>query len=255
MGNGNMKLSRRRTNVGRRFFPKKGEFSFDRFQRMKNLRPQGRKSQADPQYSSIPLTGYTSYNKGHKLSERNKSIDKGRRYKRRKETKVKVNTGSIELNTVIEQDISTCENKGSRVIKAPIAEWKETPKNQNLKLMPDCQRAMLGSELQGEDFAKRMGILNKDMEDNSAEETELYEEVKGRVLTTFFKQSLTEKLKEEKDDEVKDDESTKKSGKRRKQMAKKVLETYYPVPVAKKTPSVLLYKKLNKDKKEVYQIV
>ncbi|GJV70290.1 hypothetical protein Tco_1485799 [Tanacetum coccineum] len=77
-------------------------------------------------------------------SLKSRSIDKGRRYKRRKETKgkkvvssldfqedntgaekinaasievntaSKVNTGSIELNTVIEQDSTIGENKGQR---------------------------------------------------------------------------------------------------------------------------------------------
>ncbi|GKA13529.1 reverse transcriptase domain-containing protein [Tanacetum coccineum] len=48
------------------------------------------------------------------------------------------------------------------------------------------------------------------------------------------------RLKEEKGDEAKDDESTKKSGKRRKQMARKGTETpYTPVPIAMKTPRIV----------------
>ncbi|GJZ52920.1 hypothetical protein Tco_0607805 [Tanacetum coccineum] len=61
-------------------------------------------------------------------SLKSRSIDKGRRYKRRKDTKgkkinaageevntaSKVNTGSIELNTVIEQDSTAGEDKGQR---------------------------------------------------------------------------------------------------------------------------------------------
>ncbi|GJZ76560.1 hypothetical protein Tco_0641232, partial [Tanacetum coccineum] len=89
------------------------------------------------------------------------------------------------------------------------------------------------------------------------------------------------RLKEEKDDEAKDDESTKKSGKRRKQMARKGIHTSVdendsedsdkvdkheesntgtetpinPVPVAMKTPSVATYKIIKQGEKGVYQIV
>ncbi|GJU22608.1 putative ribonuclease H-like domain-containing protein [Tanacetum coccineum] len=89
------------------------------------------------------------------------------------------------------------------------------------------------------------------------------------------------RLKEEKGDEAKDDESTKKSGKRRKQMARKGMNTSVdeddsedsdkvdeqeetntgtetpinPVPVAMKTPSVATYKIIKQGEKGVYQIV
>ncbi|GJY18015.1 putative ribonuclease H-like domain-containing protein [Tanacetum coccineum] len=89
------------------------------------------------------------------------------------------------------------------------------------------------------------------------------------------------RLKEEKDDKAKDDESTKKSGKRRKQMARKGMNTNVdendsedsdkvdeqeetntgtetpinPVPVAMKTPSVATYKIIKQGEKGVYQIV
>ncbi|GJX66434.1 ribonuclease H-like domain-containing protein [Tanacetum coccineum] len=84
-----------------------------------------------------------------------------------------------------------------------------------------------------------------------------------------------------KDDEAKDDEPTKKSGKRRKQMARKGLHTSVdkndsedsdevgeqeesvtgtkipinPVPVAMKTPSIATYKIIKQGEKGVYQIV
>ncbi|GJT58523.1 reverse transcriptase domain-containing protein [Tanacetum coccineum] len=89
------------------------------------------------------------------------------------------------------------------------------------------------------------------------------------------------RLKEDKDDEAKDDEPTKKSGKRRKQMARKGMHTSVdkndsedsdevgeqeesttgtetpinPVPVAMKTPSVATYKIIKQGEKGVYQIV
>ncbi|GJT58486.1 hypothetical protein Tco_1002019 [Tanacetum coccineum] len=140
---------------------------------------QGRKSQADPQDSSIqglvtppttkaqasgeeqeedisPNTLEAAKTLSKVASLKSRSIDKGRRYKRRKETKgkkvvssldfqedntgaekintageinaasievntaSKVNTGSIELNTVIEQDSTAGENKGQREGKASL---------------------------------------------------------------------------------------------------------------------------------------
>ncbi|GJU67659.1 hypothetical protein Tco_1253918 [Tanacetum coccineum] len=184
---------------------------------------QGRKDDADPQRSSI---------QGLVASLKSRSIDKGRRYKRRKETKgkkvvssldfqeddagaekintageinaageevntaSKVNTGSIELNTVIEQDSTAGENKGQREGKAPMLS-EETPKKSKEQILQEeaslaeassqvqfeaqyytnedwdlirakleanaeLSKSMLGSELQGEDFAKRMvDIVNQ----------------------------------------------------------------------------------------------
>ncbi|GKB14083.1 hypothetical protein Tco_0848006, partial [Tanacetum coccineum] len=84
------------------------------------------------------------------------------------------------------------------------------------------------------------------------------------------------RLKEDKDDEAKDDVPTKKSGKRRKQMARKGLHTSVddskglsekdnsitgtktpinPVLIAMKTPSITTYKIIKKGEKGVYQIV
>ncbi|GJX80441.1 putative ribonuclease H-like domain-containing protein [Tanacetum coccineum] len=190
-----------------------------------------------------------------------------------------------------------------------------------------CQKSMLGSELQGEDFAKKMVDLVNQRKKYFAEErakakrnkpmtqsqlktymmnylknqgtwklTQLkklsFEEVKEEFdklvkqiesfapisfeatkasLKRFGEELQTKtpkRLKEDKDDEAKDDESTKKSGKRRKQMARKGMHTIVdkndsedsdevgeheesttgtktpinPVPVAMKTPSVATYK-------------
>ncbi|GJT62263.1 putative ribonuclease H-like domain-containing protein [Tanacetum coccineum] len=214
---------------------------------------QGRKSQADPQDSSIQGLVTPPTTKAHASGEeqvedispntleaaktlskvaslKSRSIDKGRRYKRRKETKSKkvvssldfqeddagaekintageinaasievntaskVNTGSIELNTVIEQDSTAGENKGQREGKAPMLS-EETPKKSKEQILQEeaslaeairkkkaqvqfeaqyytnedwdlirakleanaeLSKSMLGSELQGEDFAKRM---------------------------------------------------------------------------------------------------
>ncbi|GKA03353.1 putative ribonuclease H-like domain-containing protein [Tanacetum coccineum] len=142
---------------------------------------QGRKSQDDPQDSSVqglvtPPTTKVNTSGEEQVEEispntleaaktlskvaslKPRSIDKGRRYKRRKETKGKkvvssldfqeevddvaeqvntageevntvseINTGSIKLNTVIEQDSTASEDKGQREGKAPMLS-EETPK-------------------------------------------------------------------------------------------------------------------------------
>ncbi|GJV03904.1 hypothetical protein Tco_1337473 [Tanacetum coccineum] len=209
-----------------------------------------------------------------------------------------------------------------------------------LEANAELSKSMLGSELQGEDFAKRMVDLVNQRKKLFAEErakakrnkpmtqsqlktymmnylknqgtwkiTQLkklsFEEVKEEFdklvkqiesfapisfeatkasLKRFGEELQTKtpkRLKEEKDDEAKDDESTKKSGKRRKQMARKGIHTSVdendsedsdkvdeheesntgtetpinPVPVAMKTPSVATYKIIKQGEKGVYQIV
>ncbi|GJX03874.1 hypothetical protein Tco_0189790 [Tanacetum coccineum] len=126
----------------------------------------------------------------------------------------------------------------------------------------ELSKSMLGSELQGEDFAKKMVDLVNQRKKYFAEERakakrnkpmtqsqlktymmnylknqrtwklfELknlsFEEVKKK-FDKLVKQTKTPKrLKDDKDDEAKDDEQTKKSGKRRKQMARKGLHTSF----------------------------
>ncbi|GJT43343.1 hypothetical protein Tco_0952058 [Tanacetum coccineum] len=196
---------------------------------------------------------------------------------------------------------------------------------------------MLGSKLQGEDFAKKMVDLVNQRKKYFAEErakakrnkpmtqsqlktymmnylknqgtwklSQLkklsFEEVKEEFdklvkqvesfapinfeatkasLKRFGEELQTKTPKRLKDDEAKDDEPTKKSGKRRKQMARKGLHTSVdkndsedsdevgeqeesvtgtktpinPVPVAMKTPSIATYKIIKQGEKGVYQIV
>ncbi|GJX48884.1 hypothetical protein Tco_0275729, partial [Tanacetum coccineum] len=312
---------------------------------------------------------------------------KGRRYKRRKETKEKkvvssldfqeevdagaeqvniasakqvstasaegVNTGSIKFSTVSEQ-VSTGNEQVSTVVKRlqrsqknkfykrklalleairldslqkeeeakqihldsllaqRIAEEEELNEQQKKR---KAQVHMLGSELQGEDFAKKMVDLVNQRKKYFAEErarakrnkpmtqsqlktymmnylknqgtwklSQLkklsFEEVKEE-FDKLVKQLQTKTPKRLKDDEAKDDEPTKKSGKRRKQMARKGMHTSVdkndsedsddvgeqeesdtgtktpinPVPVAMKTPSVATYKIIKQGEKGVYQIV
>ncbi|GKF84247.1 hypothetical protein Tco_0249145, partial [Tanacetum coccineum] len=113
----------------------------------------------------------------------------------------------------------------------------------------ELSKSMLGSELQGEDFAKKMVDLNQgswklnqlrklSFEGVKEEFDKLVKQIKSFAPISFeatkdslkrFGEELQTKtpkrLKEEKGDEAKDDESTNKSGKRRKQMARKGMNT------------------------------
>ncbi|GJY14797.1 hypothetical protein Tco_0385219 [Tanacetum coccineum] len=313
-----------------------------------------------------------------------KSIDKGRRYKRRKETKGKkvvssldfqeevdtgaeqvntaegVNTGSIKLSTVSEQvstgseQVSTVgakkstpsPDKGQRAGKAPMI-IEETPKKSKEQILQEeaslaeairldsqqreevakqlrhytnedwdlirakleanaeLTKSMLGSEVQGEDFAKKMVDLKSgtwklsqlkslSFEEIKKEFDKLVKQVESFAPISFeatkaslkrFGEELQTKtpkrMKEDEDVKAKDDESTKKFGKRRKQIARKGMHTSVdkndsedsddvgkqeesttgtetpinPVPVAMKTPSVATYKIIKQGEKGVYQIV
>ncbi|GJV73063.1 hypothetical protein Tco_1493058 [Tanacetum coccineum] len=177
----------------------------------------------------------------------------------------------------------------------------------------ELSKSMLGSEAQGEDFAKKMVDLVNQRKKYFAEQrakakrnkpitqtqlkTYMMNYLKNQgtwklsqlkttkaSLKRFGEELQTKtpkRLKEDKDDEAKDDESTKKSGKRRKQMARKGMHTSVdkndsedsdevgeqeesttgtetpinPVPVAMKTPSVATYKIIKQGEKGVYQIV
>ncbi|GJY41042.1 hypothetical protein Tco_0428312 [Tanacetum coccineum] len=333
-------------------------------------------------------------------SQKPKSIDKGRRYKRRKETKGKkvvtsldfqeevstgyaegVNTGSIKVSTVSEQvstvsgqeeaslaeairlDTLEKEEEAKQVhldslLAQRLAEEEELNKQQKkrraqvqfeaqhytdedwdlirakIEANAELSKSVLGSGLQGEEFAKKMVELVSQRKKHFAEErarakrnkpmtqsqlrtymmnylknqgtwklSQLknlsFEEVKEEFdklvkqvesfapinfeatkdsLKRFGEELQTKTSKRLKSDEAKDDESTKKTGKRRKQIARKGLHSdktdedeseaskdadpisgtnipINPVPVAIKPPSIATYKIIKQGKEGVYQIV
>ncbi|GJR90187.1 hypothetical protein Tco_0214198 [Tanacetum coccineum] len=349
-----------------------------------------------------------------------RSIDKGRRYKRRKEAKGKKVVSSLDFQEEVgyceqvsavgaKKSTSSLDDKGQRKGKAPMIS-EETPKKSKEQILQEeaslaeairldslqkeeeakqihldsllaqriaeeeelneqqkkrkaqvqfeaqhytnedwdlirakieanaeLSKSMLGSELQGEDFAKKMVDLVNQRKKYFAEErarakrnkpmtqsqlktymmnylknqgtwklSQLknlsFEEVKKEFdklvkqvesfapinfeatkasLKRFGEELQTKTPKRLKDDEAKDDEPTKKSGKRRKQMARKGLHKdldkddsedsdevgeqeesvtgtkipINPVPVAMKTPSIATYKIIKQGEKGVYQIV
>ncbi|GJY27104.1 hypothetical protein Tco_0401830 [Tanacetum coccineum] len=137
----------------------------------------------------------------------------------------------------------------------------------------ELSKSVLGSGLQGEDFAKKMVELIRGNRAVSAEELTTKDSLK-----IFGKELQTKTSKRLKSDEAKDDESTKKTGKKRKQIARKGLHSektdedeskaskdvdpisginipVTPVPVAMKPPSIATYKIIKQGKESVYQIV
>ncbi|GJU68027.1 hypothetical protein Tco_1254286, partial [Tanacetum coccineum] len=323
---------------------------------------QGRKSQDDPLDSSVqglvtpsttkvkasgeeqeedisPNTLEAAKTLSKVASLKTRSIDKGRRYKRRKEAKGKkvvssldfqeeADAGAEQVNTASAEQVSTVgakkptsdQDKGQREGKAPMIS-EETPKKSKEQILQEeaslaeairldteqreevakqhytnedwdlirakleanaeLSKSMLGSEAQGEDFAKKMVDLVNQRKKYFAEQrakakrnkpmtqTQLktymmnylknqgtwklsqlknlsFEEVKKEFdklvkqvesfapisfeatkasLKRFGEELQTKTPKRLKDDEAKDDEPTKKSGKRRKQMARKGLHT------------------------------
>ncbi|GJV07935.1 putative ribonuclease H-like domain-containing protein [Tanacetum coccineum] len=318
------------------------------------LEAQGRKSQDDPLVSLVqglvtpskptinasgeeqvedisPTTLEEAKTLSKVASQKPKSIDKGRRYKRRNESKGKkvatsldfqeeVNTGSIKVSIVSEQ-VSTgstkrsipSPDKGQREGKAPMI-IEEAPKKSKEQILQEeaslaeairldtlqkeeeakqhytdedwdlirakieanteLSKNMLGSDLQGEDFVKKMVDLVESFEPINFEATK-------DSLKRFGEELQTKTSKRLKNDEAKDDEPTKKSGKRRKQMARKGLHIdldkddsedsdevseqddsvsgtkipVNPVPVAMKSPSIATYKIIKQGEKGVYQII
>ncbi|GJX10619.1 ribonuclease H-like domain-containing protein [Tanacetum coccineum] len=351
---------------------------------------QGRKSQDDPLVSLVqglvtpskttvnasgeeqvedisPTTLEAAKTLSRVASQKLKSIDKGRRYKRRKETKGKkvvtsldfqeevstgyaegVNTGSIKVSTASGQEeaslteairLDTLEKEEEAkqvhldsLLAQRLAEEEELNEQQKqrraqvqfeaqhytnkdwdlirakIEANAELSKSVLGSSLQGEDFAKKMVDLVNQKKKHFAEQKarakrnkpitqsllrtymmnylkiqgtwKLFEAIKDS-LKRFGEELQTETSKRLKSDEAKDDESTKKTRKRRKQIARKGLHTdmdkddsedldeasekddstsgtkipINPVPVAMKSPSIANHKIIKQGRKGVYQIV
>ncbi|GJU25305.1 putative ribonuclease H-like domain-containing protein [Tanacetum coccineum] len=166
-----------------------------------------------------------------------------------------------------------------------IAEEEELNEQQKKrKAQTRCQKSMLEVNFKEERFAKKMVV---DLGE-SRQEVESFAPINFEATKAGLKrfgeelQTKTPKrLKDDEDVEAKDDEPTKKSGKRRKQMARKGLHTSVDkndsedsdevgeqeesvtgtktpinhVPVAMKTPSIATYKIIKQGEKGVYQIV
>ncbi|GJX20858.1 putative reverse transcriptase domain-containing protein [Tanacetum coccineum] len=178
---------------------------------------QGRKREEQVEYIS-PNTLEAAKTLSRVASLKPKSIDKGRRYKRRKETKGKkvvssldfqeevdtgakevntaegVNTGSIKISTVSEQ-VSTgsakrsipSPDKGQRAGKAPMI-IEETPKKSKEQILQEeasLAEAIRLDTLQKEEVAKQVH-LDSLLAQRIAEEEELNEQQKKRRAQVQF---------------------------------------------------------------------
>ncbi|GJW95059.1 hypothetical protein Tco_0174731 [Tanacetum coccineum] len=229
-------------------------------------------------------------------SQKPKSIDKGRRYKRRKGSKGKkvatsldfqeeVNTGSIKVSTVSgqtqrlaeEEELNEQQKKGRAQVQFEAQHYIDEDWDlirAKIEANAELSKSMLGSDLQGEDFAKKMVDLVESFAPINFEATK-------DSLKRFGEELQIKTSKRLKSDEAKDDEPTKKTGKRRKQMARKGLHTdldkddsedsdeaseqddsasgtkipINPVPVAMKSPSIATYKIIKQGERGVYQII
>ncbi|GKE29538.1 hypothetical protein Tco_1444922, partial [Tanacetum coccineum] len=260
-------------------------------------------------------------------SQKPKSIDKGRRYKRKKETKGKkvvtsldfqeevstgyakgintaegVNTGSIKVSTVSVQ-VSTdsinksipSPDKGQREGKAPmiIEEALKKTKEHILQEEASLAEAIRLDTLEKEEEAKqgtwKLSQVNnlsfvevKEEFDKLVKQVESFAPINFEAtkdsVKRFGEEHPTKTSKRLKSDEAKDDESTKKTGKRKKHIARKGLHSkktdedeseaskdadpisgtdipIHPVPMAIKPSSIATYKIIKQGKEGVYQIV
>ncbi|GKC12481.1 hypothetical protein Tco_1009263 [Tanacetum coccineum] len=345
-----------------------GQMTLDDLLQLEEPEDQGRKSQDDPLVSLVQglvtPSKTTVMLKGKEQLEEPKPnniknqlklspglllkikspIDKGRRYKRRKETKGKkvvtsldfqeevstgaegvntakgVNTGSIKVSTVSGQVSTNSINKsihspdkGQREEKASmiIEEAPKKTKEQILQEEASLAEAIKLDTLEKEEEAKqahldsllaqRIHYTDEDWDLIRAKIEANAKLSKGSArkwltrrrlckkdatkdsLKRFGEELQTKTSKRLKSDEAKDDESTKKTGKRRKQIARKGLHfspppfdktdedesedskdddpisgtniPINPVPVAIKPPSIATYKIIKQGEKGVYQIV
>ncbi|GJT58353.1 reverse transcriptase domain-containing protein [Tanacetum coccineum] len=202
-----------------------------------------------------------------------------------------VNTGSIKLNTSLKKLYLVVMIKDKK--KKYFAE--ERAKAKRNKPMTQSQlKTYMMNYLKNQGTWKLTQLKKLSFEEVKEEFDKLVKQIESFAPISFeatkaslkrFGEELQTKtpkrLKEDKDDEAKDDESTKKSGKRRKQMARKGMHTSVdkndsedsdevgeheesntgtetpinPIPVAMKTPSVATYKIIKQGEKGVYQIV
>ncbi|GJZ40420.1 hypothetical protein Tco_0586983 [Tanacetum coccineum] len=215
---------------------------------------QGRKSQDDPLVSLVqglvtpskttvnasgeeqvedisPNTFEAAKTLSRVASQKPKSIDKGRR---RKEASL---AEAIRLDTLEKEEEAKQVHLDS-LLAQRIAEEEEVNKQQKkrraqvqfeaqhytdedwdlirakIEANAELSKSMLGTDLQGEDFAKKMVDLG------TWKLSQLKKNLSFKEVKEEFDKLVKQTSKRLKSDEAKDDEPTKKTGKRRKQMAR-----------------------------------
>ncbi|GJZ89784.1 hypothetical protein Tco_0661711 [Tanacetum coccineum] len=185
-----------------------------------------------------------------------------------KKRKAQVHTVSEQVSTGSVKRSIPSPDKGQRAGKAPMI-IEETPKKSKEQILQE--EASLAEAI-------RLDTLQKEEVESFAP---INFEATKASLKRFGEELQKNTTKRLKDDEAKEAEPAKKSGKRRKQMARKGLHTdldkddsegsdevseqddsvsgtkipINPVPVAMKSPSIATYKIIKQGEKGVYQIV
>ncbi|GJU06138.1 hypothetical protein Tco_1122568 [Tanacetum coccineum] len=215
MGNAIVKLVKKVKKLEGDFEKKKCSFYQTSERKTRGSRE---KSQDDPQFSFFWPQGWLLIS--YKLNASRED-----QMEERVNTAEGVNTGSIKVSTVSEQHYT---DEDWDLIRAKI------------EANAELSKSMLGSDLQGEDFAKKiesrghgsyLQLKNLSFEEVKEEFDKLVKQVESFApinfeatkasLKRFGEELQTKTSKRLKSDEAKDDEPTKKSGKRRKQMARK----------------------------------
>ncbi|GJV69409.1 reverse transcriptase domain-containing protein [Tanacetum coccineum] len=220
-----------------------------------------RKSQADLKIF-IPRNGYTSSTKGTCF----RSIDKGRRYKRRKETKGKKVVSSLDFQEddagaeKIKYAWTKRRGKALCSVKKLPKKQEETNFTRRSSLADSNKIGSLQKEEEAEQIHLDALLAPKDCRRRRVESfSPISFEATKDSLKRFGEELQTKtpkRLKEEKGDEAKDDESTKKSGKRRKQMARKGINTNVDENDSEESDKVDEQEETNSDDlTELYRIV
>ncbi|GJR49345.1 putative ribonuclease H-like domain-containing protein [Tanacetum coccineum] len=180
-------------------------------------------------------------------SQKPKSIDKGRRYKRRKETKGKKRESS--LAKAIRLD--TLEKEEEAKQHYTDEDWDLI--RAKIEANAELSKSVLGSGLQGEDFAKKMVELVNQRKKHFAEERARAKRNKPWTPITvenYMMNYLMNQLGLDKDDSEDSDEVSEQDD--------YVSGTKIPVNhvhVAMKSPSIATYKIIKQGEKGVYQII
>ncbi|GJS84369.1 putative ribonuclease H-like domain-containing protein [Tanacetum coccineum] len=159
-----------------------------------------------------------------------KLSSRGRRYKRRKETKGKkvvtsldfqeeVSTGSAEGVNTGSIKVSTVSGKVSTVSGQEEASLTEAIRLDTLEKEEEAKQDLIRAKIEAN------AELSKKVKDSTESFAPINFEATKDSLKRFGKELQTKTSKRLKSDEAKDDESTKKTGKRRKQIARKGLHS------------------------------
>ncbi|GJR57594.1 hypothetical protein Tco_1499756 [Tanacetum coccineum] len=223
-------------------------------------------------------------------SQRSRSVDKGKRYKRRKESKGKdIDTGFKDISTGFEEVNTGGLGVSTAQVQFEAQYYTEEDWNSiraKLEANAELTKNVLGKELLEEDFAKKMIELVNQRKKFFAEERAKARrrDMEAYILKRYGEELQTEISKkqriddkdvsvEEKVTEVKEEEPVIRTGKRKKQKARKGInvdkspqgdaetdeeesvEAMNPTPLDTKSNIVANWKIFQQGERSIYQII